>query len=114
MSLSQASRVLGTWRITGSDLWDRDHLDLTGPAKLSIEPGGHGEIAFGTMQAGLDIEYGREIVFFRWHGFDELDEVAGSGSAELLENGTLEIEFAYHNGDEATLTAIRDDSSTAC
>ena len=54
MSISQTCRVLGTWRITGSDLWDGGYLDLVGPAKLSIEPGGHREIAFGALQAGLD------------------------------------------------------------
>ncbi len=26
-------------------------------------------------------------------GFDEMDEISGSGSAELLEDGTMVIEF---------------------
>ena len=47
-------------------------------------------------------------------GFDEMDEVSGDGSAELLDDGTIEVEFAYHNGDEAVLKAKRDTSSTAC
>jgi hypothetical protein len=33
-------------------------------------------------------------VVFTWAGFDAMDEVSGSGSAELLDNGTLAIEFA--------------------
>jgi hypothetical protein len=45
---------------------------------------------------------------------DEMDEVSGDGSAELLDDGSIEIEFAYHNGDEAVLKAKRDTSSTAC
>jgi hypothetical protein len=49
-----------------------------------------------------------------WQGFGEMDEVSGDGSAELLDNGTIEIEFAYHNGDEAVLKAKRETSSTAC
>lgn len=114
MSISQTCRVLGAWRITGSDLWDRDYLDLTGPAKLSIKSDGQGEIAFGAMQASLDLEYGREIAFFRWYGFDEMDEVTGSGSAELLDDGTLVIAFVYDNGDEAIITAIKENFSTAC
>jgi hypothetical protein len=44
----------------------------------------------------------------------EGDEVEGEGTAELLDDGTLEIEFAYHDGDEAVLKAKRDTSSTAC
>ena len=59
------------------------------------------------MQAGLDLEYSRSMVFFTWAGFDEMDEVSGSGSAELLDDGSLEIEFAYHLGDEAVLKAER-------
>jgi hypothetical protein len=43
-----------------------------------------------------------------------MDEVRGDGSAELLDDGSIEIEFAYHNGDEAVLKAKRDTSSTAC
>ena len=59
------------------------------------------------MQAGLDLEYSTTMVFFTWQGFDEMDEVSGTGNAELLEEGKMEIEFAYHNGDEATLIAER-------
>jgi hypothetical protein len=53
-------------------------------------------------------------VFFTWQGFDEMDEVTGSGSAEMLDDGSIEIEFAYHLGDEAVLRAECDPSSTAC
>ncbi len=114
MSAPGGCQLIGRWRITQADLWDRDHLDLVEPAMIIIHEDGHGEIAFGEMQAGLDLEYGRSMVFFTWAGFEEMDEVSGSGSAELMENGSLEIEFAYHLGDEAILTAQRDTSSTAC
>jgi len=107
-------RLIGRWRIVEADLWDRDHLDLVEPAMIAIRADGRGEIAFGAMQAGLDLEYSRSMVFFTWEGFDEMDEVRGSGSAELLDDGSLEIEFAYHLGDEAVLRAQRATSSTAC
>ncbi len=81
---------------------------------IAIEADGHGEIAFGALQAGLDLDYARTLVFFTWAGFDERDQVTGSGSAELQDDGSLEIEFAYHNGDEAILKAERVTSSTAC
>jgi hypothetical protein len=51
---------------------------------------------------------------FTWIGSDEMDEVSGEGNAELLEDGSIEIEFEYDNGDEAVLKAKRDGSSTAC
>ena len=106
--------IVGRWRIVEADLWDRGHLDLCGPASLVIGARGKGEIAFGAMQASLDIDYGPDEIGFTWSGFDEMDEVTGSGSAELQDDGSLEIEFAYHNGDEAVLKAARDHSSTTC
>ena len=54
------------------------------------------------------------MVFFTWAGFDEMDDVSGSGAAELQDDGSLEIAFAYHRGDEAVLKAERMTSSTAC
>jgi len=99
-------RLIGRWRIVEADLWDRNHLDLVQPAAITIGADGHGEIAFGALQAGLDIEYGISVVFFTWEGFEEMDEMRGSGSAELQDDGSIEIEFAYHLGDEATLKAV--------
>jgi hypothetical protein len=99
--------LVGKWRIVEADLWDRDYLDLVEPASITIRADGHGEIAFGAMQASLDLEYSPSTIFFTWAGFDELEEVSGSGSAELLEDGSVEIEFAYHLGDEAVLKARR-------
>ena len=106
--------VVGRWRIIEADLWDRDHLDLCGPASLVVRANGDGEIAFGAMQASLDIDYGPDEIGFTWAGFDEMDEVSGAGSAELQADGSLEIAFEYHMGDEAILKAVRDPSSTAC
>src|SRR5688500_11941343 len=51
--------VVGRWRIVEADLWDRDYLDLVEPAMMTIQADGHGEIAFGAMQASLDLEYSR-------------------------------------------------------
>lgn len=113
MTAGTSCAILGRWRILDADLWDRDYLDLLGPAMLTIRADGHGEIAFGALEASLELEYGRTMVFFTWAGFDEMDEVTGSGSAELLENGTLEIELAFHQGDEVVLTAERTTSPTA-
>lgn len=107
-------RLVGRWRIVEADLWDRDYLDLVEPATMTIGADGHGEIVYGAMQASLDLEYTRSMVFFTWAGFDEMDDVSGSGTAELQDDGSLKIEFAYHLGDEAILKAERMTSSTAC
>ena len=113
MSAAANCRLLGRWRIVEADLWDRTYLDLCGPATLTITAQG-GEIAFGAMQASLAIAYAPHSIDFRWYGSDKGDQVEGEGSAEWLDDGTLEIEFSYDNGDEAVLKAKRETSSTAC
>ena len=85
-------KLVGRWPIVEADIWDRQYLDLCGPAVIVIRANGRGEIAFGALQAGLDIEYSRASVGFTWDGFDEMDEVSGDGSAELLDDGSIEIE----------------------
>ena len=114
MTVPMDCRIVGRWRIVEADLWDRDYLDLVVPAAMTIGADGHGEIAYGAMQASLELEYSRSMVVFTWAGFDEMDPVSGTGSAELNDDGTIEIAFAYHLGDEAVLKAERMTSSTAC
>jgi hypothetical protein len=75
-------KLLGRWRIVEADIWDRDYLDLCGPAAITISAEGRSEIAFGAMEAGLEIAYGRTSIDFTWIGFDEGDDVSGEGSAE--------------------------------
>ena len=45
-------------RIVAADLWESDYLDLVEPAALVVQADGQGEIAFGALQASLDIDYG--------------------------------------------------------
>jgi len=107
--------LVGQWRIVEADLWDRDYLDLAGPAYFRVGSDGWAKFAFGVVEATAEIEYGRTIVFLRWSGFDEGDQISGNGSAELQDDGSLEIELSFDNGDDAVLTAHRQrTSSTAC
>ena len=105
MSRDIRCELIGKWRITEADLWDGDYLDLVEPAHITFEADGHGDFAFGCINAGLDCEYARRIIFFTWTGFDEMDQVQGDGSAELDDQGSLEIEIRFHGGDEAILKA---------
>ncbi len=107
MTRGRDGALFGKWRVVEADLWDRDYLDLVEPAQITIRDDGHGEITFGALNAHLDCEYSPSIVFFTWEGFDEMDEVRGDGSAELNDDGTLEVEFRYHLGDAAELKARR-------
>jgi len=77
MSAVANCRLIGRWRIVEADIWDRAHLDLCGPATLTIT-------------------------------------ARGDGTAELLDDATIEIEFSNDNCDDAVLKAKRDTSSKAC
>jgi hypothetical protein len=107
MSRAVAHPLLGNWRIVAADLWDRDYLDLVEPACITFGEGGRGEFAFGAVHGDMELEYAASIIFFTWAGFDEMDDVSGAGSAELDDDGTLEIELSFHLGDDATLKARR-------
>lgn len=100
-------QILGRWRIVSADLWDRDYLDLCGPAMLEIGANGHGTLTFGVLQGDLLIDYSRTLVWFRLEGDDDGHAVSGDGCADLQDDSTLEITLTFHNGDEAVLTATR-------
>ncbi len=100
--------VIGRWRIIEADQWDREYLDLVEPAFIRFDRDGSGELAFGVVTASLHLDYAHTVVFFTFEGSDEGDEVGGSGSAELTEDGALEIELSFHNGDDAVLKAERE------
>lgn len=103
-----ACELIGRWRIVESDQWDRDYLDLADPAYIQIGDDGQVEFAFGVVTASGELEYSRTIVFFRWAGSDEGDEISGDGSVELQDDGTAEIMLSFNNGDDAVLIAHRE------
>ena len=105
MNAGVTRAVIGKWRLVEADLWDRDYLDLVEPAYITFDSKGHGEFAFGCVNGGLDCQYATRTIFFTWQGDDEMDEVSGDGSADLDEDGTLEVEIRFHLGDEAILKA---------
>lgn len=108
MTKKGRNSILGKWRIVETDLWDKDYLDMLGPARITFQANGTGEFAFGAVTATLQCHHASEGVSFTWTGFDELDEVGGDGSADLTEDGTLEGEICFHNGDEAEFKACRE------
>ncbi|WP_352742086.1 hypothetical protein [Mesorhizobium sp. M0676] len=57
MTAPAGCQLMGRWRIIAADLWDRGYLDLGGPATITIGADNHGEIAFGALQASLDLGY---------------------------------------------------------
>ena len=100
-------RLIGRWRIVRADLWDEDYLDLVGPAHVIFDRDFRGEFAFGAVEATMDLKYARTMISFKWEGFDEGDRVSGTGSAKLMEDGSLRIELSFLDGDDAVLKACR-------
>lgn len=100
--------ILGRWRIVETDLWAKDNLDMLGPAHITFQANGSGEFAFGCVNATLRCHYSHDGASFTWTGFDEMDEVSGEGSADITDDGMLEGEIAFLDGDEAQFTAQKE------
>lgn len=109
-----SAALIGKWRIVASGTWPRDHLDLCGPAFLRIDADGIGEMAFGALCASVDGGFTPSGVDFDWNGADEGDQVTGTGWADLRDDGWLEGEIAYDNGDDTSFIAKPWDFSAAC
>jgi len=103
--MASIDRLVGKWRIVETGLWPREHLDLCGPAFLRIGATGQGDMVFGALDASLDCGFTPAGIDFEWNGADEGDQVSGDGWADLRDDGCLEGEITYHNGDETTFVA---------
>ncbi len=66
-----------------------------------------GEMVFGALQAGIECETAVSTIFFDCEGSDEMTPIRSTGTAELAENGSLEIEISIHYGDEIQIKAHR-------
>ena len=109
-----SAALVGKWQIVESGTWSRDHLDLCGPAFLRINADGTGEMAFGALSASIDGGFTQSGVDFHWNGADEGDQVCGTGWADLRDDGWLEGEVAYDNGDDTPFIAKPWPFSAAC
>lgn len=105
--MAKKSAVIGKWRIFEADNYEAGDLDLVEPAFIRFDADGKGEFMFicvsGTMQCG----YSQNGADFEWYGCDEMDEVTGSGDADLAEDGNLIITISRFMGDEDIFKARR-------
>lgn len=102
-----ACPLIGRWRIFESDTWEADYLDMLDPASMTIGADGTGEFGFGVVTCEMDVGYAGDVIAFTFRGSSEGDEIGGSGSAELGEDGHLAIELSFHLGDDAVMKARR-------
>ena len=94
-----AQPMIGKWRITEMEGWDREFIDLLGPGYIRFHPEGGGEFAFGAVQGGLNCHYRQASIHFTWTGHDEMDEASGDGDALLGDDRTLTGDIRFHFGD---------------
>ena len=108
-SRTKQSRIQGRYRITHTDGWDKESLDMLEPAFIRFEGPHGGEFRMIAVAGDLDCRHGtregRPAVEFSWEGMDEMDEASGRGWAVLEEDGTLRGHLFFHDGDDSAFSA---------
>lgn len=110
-------RIAGKWRIVEMDLWDREAIDLLGPAFIEFSVDGEGSFRFIAVEGYLDCrqaEHGEGAgVEFTWEGFDEGDRVSGRGWARVETDGSLSRHIFFHAGDDSAYRAVPEENGSA-
>jgi hypothetical protein len=104
-------RIAGTWRISEMELWDREVIELMGPAFIEFGHDATGRFRFIAVEGWMDCRYGhrdgRACVEFTWQGQDDCDPASGRGWAALEIDGTLRGHIFIHHADDSAFSAIR-------
>jgi len=107
---ARSSSILGTWRITSTELWDRDALDLIDEAFVHFGKQQLGELAMIAVRADIDyrLDTRDEIqrVEFSFEGDDDGDPCSGRGWATLDDDDVLRGRLYIHRGDESAFEAV--------
>ena len=115
---------VGTWHIIAMELWDDDYVNMERQAFVEISPDNLGSFQFGLVRGNLDgyvetfeAERPRRSAHatdptattyaFTWDGFDELDEMSGSGWMRLTGPDEAVGLIKLHLGDRSTFRARR-------
>lgn len=105
-----ATRAAGRWRIVEMDLWDRDAIDLVGPAFIELRVDGSGDFRFIAVNGQLDCRSlesaDQPRIEFTWVGSDEGDPTSGRGWAQLESDGSLRGHIFFHGGDDSGFRGI--------
>jgi hypothetical protein len=106
--LNENRSIEGWWRITETEMWDSEALDLVVPAHIAFGHDGLGEMMLIAIEAEVDYRVTESgdstLVEFSWSGFDELDPTSGRGWARV-EGDTMRGQLFIHAGDESGFEA---------
>lgn len=89
--------------------WDQDYVNMEVPGHITFGKDLTGNFQFGMVQGQMDCkleERQSQRVEFTWHGFDEGDELAGRGHAEIVKD-ELHGHLYIHMGDDSAFLAVR-------
>lgn len=98
----------GWWRIVDTDAWVNDGLDILGPALLSLT-GGDDRLRMHCLLAYVTARPTKTGVSFTWRGAWEFDQLSGTGTARVREDGRLYGKLKIKDGDDSTFEAQRAD-----
>jgi hypothetical protein len=102
--------VVGTWRITGMEVWDADYFDMEVAAHVTIRNDLTGEFQFGLVQGDIDARAadigGVARIEFSWSGADENDPMSGRGWMDVT-GDQAQGRIFIHLGDDSAFTAVR-------
>jgi hypothetical protein len=97
----------GWWRIIETSAWTAKHLDLLGPALISLGTAHGDRLRVLAILANVNAKLTKSGVSFTWQGASEYDPISGTGRARLGSDGRLKGKIAIAHGDESTFLAVR-------
>lgn len=93
------------------EVWDREAIEILGPAFIEFGTHGSGRFRFIAVQGWMDCRYGQRdghsYVEFTWDGDDEGDRASGRGWAVLDRDGSLRGHIYLHLPDDSEFRAVR-------
>ena len=101
------SKFIGSWRITKSEQWDPEMLNMDQTAIIEIEKNGFGSFNFCAVEADIDYRISKnekDKIEFSFNGVDVRDPVNGMGWFKL-EGKILKAQIYFHRGMESWLEA---------
>ncbi len=104
------AQLIGNWRIVEMDLWDRDAIDLVGPAYIELKVDGTGRFRFIAVEGYMDVKHAdaawRPRAEFTWEGDDDGTQASGRGWVELEPDGSVSGRIFFHLGDDSGFRAV--------
>jgi hypothetical protein len=92
------------------ELWDKEYLDLEGPAHITFDRDRLGSFQFGAVQGRIDYRRverdGTPAVEFSWEGHNDADPSCGRGWA-IIDGDRITGRLFMHNGDDSAFVALK-------